>query len=187
MANGFVTTSPAARHGSSDQQTGAGWLWAQKFACPSGTQEISEIGLWCLDSGFEFRLAIFTDDSGNACPDVMVSNSESATLTSELSMAKESHTYGTKPELTGGVDYWLVAFFDDLINVDYESSSGIDGLTVTGYTAYTWATGDDWHTHTDRPTFDIGIYAVYAAAGGGANAPTGTIYGPLFGPLGGPI
>jgi len=166
MANGFVTTTPSVRHGTNDVQLDAGFVVCQKFTCPgSGAQDISEIGAWVEDSGFEFRLAIFTDDSGNSCPEVIVANSESATLSSEASMAKTSHTYGTNPQLTGGVDYWICVFFDNLINIDYLNSSGENSLYVTGYTAYTWPTATDWHTNTPAATFDLGIYAVYAASG----------------------
>ena len=79
MANGFLTESPASRHGSSDQGAAQGWVWAQKFNCPADC-EIDEIGGYFKDNNNQMRMAIFTDDSGNNCPDVMVADSETASL-----------------------------------------------------------------------------------------------------------
>lgn len=167
MANGFLVASPGARHGDTSPGLASGWLIAQRFTCPdAGTQEISEIGYYGKDNGNEMRFAIFTDDSGNTCPESIVANSESDTVANSANIAKVNHIYGTKPELTGGVDYWLVSYYDGPINPDYLASSGENTINVTGYTPYTWPDADDWHTHTDRPTFDMSLYAVYAAAGG---------------------
>ena len=170
MANGFLTESPASRHGSSDVGVAQGWVLGQKFNCPEDC-EISEIGVWAKDNRNEMRLAIFTDDSGNGCPEIMVANSESATLQTASQIAKVNHIYETKPELTGGVDYWIVAFLDAPINLDYEGSSGEDGVYVTGYTAYTWPTGDNWHSSSSGHVYDLSFYAVYAAVGGGLSIP----------------
>ena len=105
MANGFLAATPGARHGADDIEVDAGYVIAQKFTCPgSGTQEVTEIGVWAKDNSAELRLALFTDDAGNACPEAMVGNSESATLTTTTSITKLDHSYGTVPEIT---NLWL--------------------------------------------------------------------------------
>jgi len=175
--NGFVQTSPVRRYSEDEANLPQGWLAAQKFTCPdSGTQEISEIGAYVFsDSGTsDFRMAIFTDDSGNAVPEAMVSNSETATLVAPnvpLPDTKIFHTYETKPQLTGGTDYWLIVFSDDDdLYADVFNTSGIDAVVITGgETAWTWPTGGDWHGAVDASDTDASWYAVYAAEAEGGD------------------
>jgi len=180
MPNGFVTERPAARYGDGTFNSSATIVHVQKFVCPdSGTQEITEIGQWLSadvgETGY-FKMAIFTDDAGNDCPESMVANS----LTDELSWDTTTitcvyHTYGTKPQLTGGVTYWIGHIAKDaLLNMDRIATDGL-GLYKTGTTYPTFPDGDAWHTHTDYEV-DHSYYAVYeAAAGGDAHAGGGNI------------
>jgi hypothetical protein len=97
----------------------------------------------------------------------MVSNADSGEITTDTTttITKYSVTYGTKPQVSSGVDYWLVRVASNFTGYfDYLVSSGEQALYVSG-TYATFPTGDAWHTHTHN-TNDYGIYAVYAAAGG---------------------
>jgi len=173
MANGFLTSSPGSRHGDQVSDIVATSV-ASKFTCPgSGTQEISEIGMWLSadsSTAAAFRLAIYTHDAVNNNPNTMVANSESAELThNTTSVVKKSHTYGTKPQLTGGTVYWLARnHADSNSNQDRLSGGGavfVDS-DVGGYP--TWATAAQWDAGSEWDD-DVGIYAVYQAAGGSGN------------------
>lgn len=174
MSNGFVSSSPGSRHGASLSTYKADYATAQRFTCPgSGTQEITEAGIWAWRWGSNrtLKIAIFTNDSGNTCPESMVTNSEiSITVTSASpTMAKAYSSYGTKPTVTGGTVYWL-GFLSDCDATNY---FGLDYLnqpsgTITALyrteTYPTWPTASAWETHTDMTTVDMGIYVVYQQA-----------------------
>lgn len=172
MANGFVSSSPATRHGASTSPYDGDYPTAQRFSCPgSGTQELSEIGLWAYKySGLAkpIKLAVWTDDASNNCPGSMVTNSETDAINvTSSSMAKNYFTYSTKPQLTGGVNYWLGFINDnDASNqtfVDYYDTTGKSTIFTTK--AYpSWPTSAEWHTSDWWARADLGIYAVYAAA-----------------------
>ena len=174
MANGFQTSAPASRHGTSSFAMSAGWVVTNKFTCPdTGTQEITEIGSWVsADSATTaaFRLAIFTDDAPNVNPDTMVANSESAELTHNTTdFTRKSHTYGTKPQLTGGTDYWLAIFAGDANG----NVSRVDDATVRvlwAVTYPTWPTAAQWDSGLQGGG-DYANYAVYQAAAGGSAIP----------------
>jgi len=177
MPNGFVTSSPSSRYGDSEVWIGTGYVYAQKFTCGgSGTQDITEIGCYIYDtmSGQDFRLSIFTDDSGNSCPESMVSNSETTTITtsSQSTPTKEAYIYtGSKPQLIGGAYYWLLYFGDggDLY-LDCFDTTGIDGGYLSGESAWTWPTGNDWHSMTNYTAADCSLYAVYESASTGGSS-----------------
>ena len=183
MANGFLTESPAARHGSAVFGSTANVQYFEHFTCGGiGTQNITEIGIWgSADAATEayLHLSIFTDDETNTCPEIIVESSDSGELViTSTDVVKTSLTYGTQPQCTGGVHYWIGLIWKDVnFNIDYISTGG---TTVQKAGTYpTWSTGDAWHTHTDR-AFDLGIYAVYVAAAGGSILPL-----VAFGTLGG--
>jgi hypothetical protein len=165
--SGFQTSSPTGRHGATMDGALANQIRAQKYVCGgAGTQEITEIGAWVsavVATTGVFRLAIFTHDSVNDNPDTMVANSESAELSHNTETpTKKSHTYGTKPQLTGGTTYWIVIFYGDAnINTDRNSTGG---SLVYEYTPTypTWPAADSWDAFLDG-TADLGIYAVYQA------------------------
>ena len=164
--NGFQTSSPTGRHGANEDNQDADISIAQKFVCPgSGTQEITEIGAWVYSASgtTAFRLAIFTHDAANNNPDTMVANSESDELThSTTTFTKKSHTYGTKPQLTGGGTYWLgITTADANFRVDANTTGGNQVYrSVTPY--HNWPTAADWDAGSDV-VMDYGIYAVYQA------------------------
>lgn len=172
MPNGFLSASPTTRHGSGWWTLGgADIIYAQKHVCPgSGSIEISEIGTWqSRDDGVsaKTRFGIFGHDGSNDCPSTIISNSESAEIVPQIgngsTMYQDKHTYSTKPQLTGGVTYWLAEETD--IPSGYMNVSRIDtggnSLWKSG-TYPAWPTDIGWHTHTDAVS-DSGLYAVYQA------------------------
>jgi hypothetical protein len=165
--NGFQTSSPTVRFGIIEFNEVANKSRARKFVCPgSGTQEITEIGAWVSADAATttvFKLAIFTHDAANNNPDTMVANSESAELShNTTTVTKKSHTYGTKPQLTGGSTYWLARLNQDAnMNIDSNEGGGVMAQ-ITTITYPTWPTADQWDTATDIDD-DDGIYAVYQA------------------------
>ncbi len=169
-ANGFVTVSPDTIYGDTT-------IWAtnlsepQKFTAPgSGTIEVSEIGIWGQNydqfSPLTFKLAIYTHDASNDCPETIVANSDTGNLSlSGPSMQKKSYTYGTKPQLTGGTTYWLCMASVNSANW-YYSDFATGGSTIERSFDGGWPPDASWHSHTDR-AYDTSIYAVYTAGGGG--------------------
>jgi hypothetical protein len=165
MSNGFLDTTPGARHGNSALDHPANAAIAQHFIAPgSEILEIVEVGIWCsVDSGHTgyFHLGIFSDDTVNGCPEALISNSDSGELSqTNTSIAKKLFTYSTKPQVMGGTHYWLAGIIQNAyLNTDYFTSGG-NTLSKPGLTYPTWPTGKQWETHTDR-TWDLGIYVVY--------------------------
>jgi hypothetical protein len=165
-ANGFVTTRPDARYG--DTNT-SGSLRAQKFVCGGvGSQEVTRIGGWMRAAGsvtpYHVRLAIFTHDAANDCPDTLVADSlsDELSLTYHVSTELEhSFEYVTRPALTGGSTYWLAVIHDAAANW-YVSrfASGGSGVYLSTFTYPTFPSGDGWHAHTNS-TSDVSLYAVY--------------------------
>lgn len=167
---GFITYSPDTRYGSGENYyLNADNTQSTRFTVPgSGTMEISEIGHWArLGSAgsVNMKLAIFTEDATNNCPESMVANSNSDALAvTSTSYAKKSHTYGTKPQVTGGLNYFLGALMDSSVQgiyLTYDGNSSVGQYKNSGVTYDTWPDGDTWHSHTDR-TRDHGFYAVYS-------------------------
>ncbi len=168
-ANGFVTVSPDAQYGDTYSNLGAGLNYAQKFTCGgTGTQNISEIGIYIgATSGYTttFHLGIFEDDAANICPATLVANSDSGALThNSTTQTKKYTTYGTKPQVTGGTDYWLA--FQPADAYDYVSRFVATKVGLSKQGTYpTWPTDTEWHTHTDVTNRDYSLYAVYVAGG----------------------
>ena len=167
MANGFLTSSPSARHGDNWGDMVVNYSVGGKFVAPgSGPLTLQEIGGWfSVDSSTTtaFRLAVFTHDAANNCPETMVANSESAELThNTTSFVKKSHTYsGTKPVVTGGSTYWIVGLYaDSNANLD-DFVAGGTTTAATGGAYPTWATGATWESGSDGAQ-DFSYYAVYA-------------------------
>lgn len=177
MANGFVTSRPAARAGSDTSGwpiDNSGYVAAQKFVAPgSGTLSVSEIGLWMNNngSGAAARLAIFTHDAANDCPESMVSGSESATLTEATSTVTVHYSTLSSCSITGGQTYWIVGFNGGSVGFDQRTTTGAGFKGIRGATPYTWPTGAAWHSYDDSDTtIELGFYAVYSS-GGGSSAP----------------
>jgi hypothetical protein len=80
MLNGFVPFSPYYPHTSEIAKSDTIYAYAQRWVCPgSGVITISEIGCWAYTIPYSihsFKLAIFTDDPINGCPEALVENSE---------------------------------------------------------------------------------------------------------------
>ena len=168
MANGFLDASPSVRHGNSAGSASNGYAAAQRFTVPgsSGTVEISEIGAWLSADSAQtgiFHLAIFSDDSANANPDVIVSNSESGELTvTGTSIQKISFTFPTKPVVNAGGVYWIaIQPGNAYVNYDLLATGGTQVYYNKGYA--TWPTAANWDSASANAE-DQGLYAVYVAA-----------------------
>jgi hypothetical protein len=169
-ANGFLTSTPETRYGTSPLSSGANRFSTQKFTCGgSGAEQINEIGIWAGGDGNNaglFHLCLMTDDSANGCPEGIVEHSDSGELTTATSssIVKNNFVYSSLPSVTGGVDYWIVWGAKDTYGrIDYKLGTGLSTIYMAG-TYPTFPTGAEWHTHTHAATIDIGFYAVYQAA-----------------------
>lgn len=164
-ANGFITTSPDARYGDAQATATNGLCLAQKFTMPgTGTIEIAEIGAYVYDTDGVFRMAILEDDDDHSSPSAtMVANSETAELQPGYSaMAKASHTYSTKPQVTGGTIYWLALYTGTGGQyVSRFATGGTSGYVSATYS--TWPTDTGWHS-INATNYDYSLYAVYATA-----------------------
>lgn len=178
MANGFVTSSPAARHGDGTSSVyTSDWAHAQKFTTPADMGTVTEIGLWCsVDAGQTavFKLGIFTHDAGNDCPEALVDNSDSGDLSQADSDAtwdadkKKLFTYVTPPTLSPNTIYWIVFYTVGVyLNFDRLATGG-SSMHINSSGSY--PTPTEFHTHTDTAA-DIGMYVVYTPAAGGASDP----------------
>jgi len=178
MANGFLTEAPASRPGDSTSQYSADFGIVQKFTCPgSGTILISRIGVWLQKNvdNINCKVAIFEHDSSNSCPSGMVANSESGEMTVNNTGVLDYYaTYTTKPELTGGNQYWIGCIVDGSVGlglyIDRIATTG----KVAGYGACTypnWPTDTGWHTMTAVTNRDYSLYAVYEEAASGLSIP----------------
>ena len=165
--NGFITYRPDARYGDTTQTCGASdRAIAQKFTAPgSGTLDIDEIGLYAAygTKSHNAKMAIYTDDSGNGCPEAIVSNSEtSAFAINQNTQTLFTNSYATKPQVTAGVDYWLAICADSGTNetiYDNIATGGTSVMYVQNYPVFPSAS--EWHSHTDL-TKDFGFYAKYS-------------------------
>jgi hypothetical protein len=170
-ANGFLTSTPDTRYGTSVIGQTLNRFTGQKFTCGgSGAQVITEIGNWGSGDGTnqgKFHLAIFTDDSANGCPEDTVSHSDSGEILSptETTVVKNNFLYEELPELIGGDNYWLIRAHGDSnkFQADFSNSTGDNTAYISG-TYPTYPTGASWHTH-NHGTALLGVYAVYEAAG----------------------
>lgn len=172
MANGFLASRPEARHGDSLYYF-AGDASGGKFTAPgSGILTINEIGFWAdSETGMGTKhahLAIFDDDAINGVPSTIVTNSDSEELTvlEAGGFAVYYATYGTKPQVTGGNNYWLCWVVDggNTLDVSRFDTGGTSAASVT-VTYPNWPSDVGWHGAV-KGTRDYGIYAVYDSGGG---------------------
>jgi len=169
-ANGFVTVSPDARYGDNVSAMIADSTFVSKFTMGgSGTCTISEIGAYLDgDAAARIHFAIFTDDAGNSCPEATVANSDTGEIDPDGDIStKEYHSYGTKPELTGGANYWIGVINGNASTTLSRFDSGGTGVTL-GASYPTFPTGDEWHAATPA-TRDWSFYAVYNCGGSGTS------------------
>ncbi len=162
--NGFQTSRPTATYGG-DLGTGDnGYVFAQKFTCPSsGTKNFTEFGMWGgVASGTGISdMRIYTDDAVNNCPETQVTNSSSGNLSWTETTFTIKYTALSSCQGTGGVAYWLCHRLQDAtLHVAGYTTGGTGVYLTTG-----WPTDAGWHTHTDD-TYDLSPYVVYSAAVG---------------------
>jgi hypothetical protein len=166
-AQGFVTVRPDAQYGNTTQNLGNGYALVQKYTLEgTGAQELSEIGFYAAGpaASVTLKIAVFTHDSVNNCPESKVENSElEMTVPNEGTLLYYATYTGTKPQLDPGT-YWI----GTLPNANLYVSAFVAAGTVYKSATYpTWPDGLGWHSPgTDNK--DLSYYAVHAAA-----APTG--------------
>ena len=175
MANGFLATSPTTRSGTETNQFNmygsVNMTLAIKFTCPgSGQKLISEIGFWGYGEPGnpypEVKMAIFTHDAVNNCPESAVENSSTGIITCvgvdpvNLDKYKVLYADEAQPQLEGGTDYWIAWIFGNkgFLPVDYLSGS-ITGVYKTAPN-FNIPTGSSWHSHSHTST-SYNFYAVY--------------------------
>lgn len=170
--NGFVSSAPGSRYGASEHSATSGYPIIHKFTAPgSGTLTITKIGVWAkaTSGSANFKLAIFTDDAANTCPETLVTNSDSGTISvSSSTYAAVEHTYGSAVEVTGGSSYWIGLLPQTSTTLKWSYSSATRTGLWLGWVG-DWPSGASWHSHTDYNGYDTQLYAVYT---GGA-APAG--------------
>lgn len=186
--SGFYTETPT-EYGDSQRGVPGDQFYASEFTAPgSGTLTLIEIGALGDASGQAggavIHLGVFTDDAADGSPADLVTNSDSGEITMPQNGPSIAHTYDPQPEVTAGVDYWLVSMHEDG-NLDYDYySTGATAGTLGG-TYGVWPTDGEWNSLTGR-AWDCAIYVVYEEAGGGrvtinANAwPLGLTHGMSF-------
>lgn len=162
--NGFLSSSPTVRFGSSSTSLGLNIAEGQRFVCPgSGTVTINEIGAWVsadVSTTGAFRFSIWTHDGTNDLPNAMVANSESSELShNTTTFTKKSYTYGTKPSLTGGTTYWLIIFGADAnLNLSWIGTGPSKYVEAAAYP--TWPDNARWIAGGAVENKDVGFYAV---------------------------
>jgi len=165
-ANGFVTERPDTRYGDTQGTFNETWIVASRFVAPgSGQLTITEIGLYAYQSPApNVKLAIFTDDAVNGCPETMVSNSETGEITMPTSMGIGYYTYTTCPVVTGGNTYWIAVTSSDAIEYSRFASGGT--TVQSGSQTYgVWPSASAWEGFADSVR-DYSFYAKYTTAGG---------------------
>ena len=169
--NGFLTERPDTVYDSGAVYNSEDTAMAQIFRAPgSGTLELQEIGCYIKNSSTSHtpynKLAVFNHDSANYRPGSMVSNSESdAFAPTNIFGELKYHSYGTKPTVVAGNDYWLGIIMDALGTFTKYSallsckSGGVDSgdSLRKGCTYSTWPS---WSSHTDWDG-DMSLYTVY--------------------------
>lgn len=178
---GFVESAPASNTSSGVKSDSIGYgdhVYAGKFVAPSsGTLEISEIGCYGYrgsGSNISMQHSIQThSDSYNdpyGCPSgTMVSNSQSSSIrVSNTSIGKLAHTYGTRPQVTGGITYWLCQFWDNSTfagaGTGYNNSEAGQWLYDNGRTFPTWPSAAQWGSPVwTYSASQLCSYAVYSA------------------------
>ena len=112
-------------------------------------------------------MAVFTHDAVNDCPEVFISNGESAEIDvpeGSGAAAIISDTYSPQPTITGGTTYWVGVIskgghFPSRFNDGSGAAVFYQGVN------YSWPTATQWEAHIDQ-THDYSFYVVYTEAGG---------------------
>ena len=175
--NGFGAATPDTKYGDTSLSQSASYATAQKFTAPSsGTLDLTEIGVYGHGNGstVAVKMAVYTHDAANDCPESQVSNSEATISLTGSDYVKVKADYGaTKPQITGGGTYWIAAISD---GAPYYSAFAAAGELEVGSVTYpTWPTATAWETHAHYD-YDLSFYAVYQAASGVGQAPRSTSY-----------
>ncbi len=163
---GFTTTFPSSDPANAEDPS-HDKIIARKFTAPSsGTLDINEIGVYIAfrQSTGDFRFAIYDDGTGE--PGSLVTNS----LTSEVNIDAvgwKTIVYGTKPQVTAGVDYWLAIWGDNAagafeISVDLIASSGTQQQDTETYHSTNNPGAASWSNYAHA----IQVAAEYQAAAG---------------------
>lgn len=164
MPGGFLTSRPADDFATT-YDASAGLVVAGEFTCGgSGTQEIVEIGAFgSTDTGdANMRMSLWPDDNTNDNPAApIISNSDSGIIVMSSTGTSTVCTYGTKPQLTGGVDYWIAARSEDNDLNWRRNNAGGNGCN--DFPSGTWPTDAEWDGASDRNWY-VGFWAVYEAA-----------------------
>jgi hypothetical protein len=148
-------------------------IYARAFTCPgSGDQVVNKIGGWVEYGASKIRCLIYTNNAGS--PGTIVTNS----LTTEITCSAGSwvsHTYSTKPVLTGGTIYWL-AYWGNSDGLMYGSSfagsgyvENISKQTAQVYSSSGTPSGESWSYLNNQ--FQIAAEYQAAAGGGGSVVP----------------
>lgn len=172
MANGFLPTSPASKSWSNYWSVSIQynrWNIATRFTAPLFNAELTEIGFWGYGwYGPAGRLALFTHDAVNNCPESMVADSETPridfTSTGWPVFQKFSYVYpGTRPQFNAGETYWIVLALESTgqrLDITVNSNAGANTSYIYYKTATNFLTGDAWHSHTDYGV-DVDFFGVY--------------------------
>jgi hypothetical protein len=171
--SGFTLTAPDARYGDIFASFSANHACAARYvAGTSGLLEVASVGFYCAGSGTSVVLGIFTHDAAHNCPGTLVANSTTDAVgpmggTIEL----WTHTYGTKPQLTGGDTYWIGVIGSGSYQVSvFNDIAGTAVYRTSGLTYPTLPTDAEWEAHVDQTDL-YSFYAVYAAVGGASALP----------------
>lgn len=167
--NGFKTTFPT---GDATDESGDyldDVIVGQVFTCPgSGTQEINEIGFWVRvgQNNRGVRLCIYTESGGD--PVSLVANSLTTEFTVTAPDVWITFEYSTKPQLTGGTDYFLMMWGNDAaaefdVSVersDYQAGEGREATCVYH------STNDPSPGAWAASNYQYAVAAEYQAGGG---------------------
>jgi hypothetical protein len=164
-ANGFITEEPDTRYGDAYTGLTADKAYSGRFTVPdtgATNKTVLKIGCYISSggtSGKSVQFAIFTHDSGNGCPETIVTNSQSDAVAIPTSMGRAMFTYSTNPTVTRNTTYWICSLCNNANDVSRFDTGGVS-LSCADQTYPTFPTGDAWHTHTDG-TRDTSYFVVY--------------------------
>ncbi len=110
---GFFTTFPTVDTETSASNNTDDTIWARQFTCPSsGVQDINIIGMFAeIVASSSVRFLIYDDNGAEPGADgSYVANSLTGEVLIDTDHAWHSTSYGTKPQCTAGVEYWLAVW-----------------------------------------------------------------------------